>query len=291
MKSFYSIIRYVNNSVTNENLAIGIIMISGTKLFFNFSKDKLALASKLNDKNSKLLHFTIDNIKQGLESDLENSKYLFDFEHNYNLEFLKNMSIYSNNFLQFDKPKAIDMDFDQSSFNSFFSKFIDINIKSKHENREDKSFVNRVNNSFINPLKNVIDTNYKIKKGTLPKLFFDYTLDGIGVNGVIYSVKSVDINSDKAIDSLRREISELESLNLRLDKFAEQRSINPDKNEHYLVVDPYKGQKHSHHDLYSLLMENGNSGFPYKIIDTSKLSDVASKIEKANAQKFSEIIN
>lgn len=289
MKSFYSIIRYVNNSVTNENLAIGIIMISGNRLMYKFSKEKIALTSKLNNKNSKLLEYAIENIRFGIDLDLKNSKYLFETEHHYNVDFLSKISIYSNNFLQFDHPKAIDMDFDDQSFISFFDRFIDIAAKTRHENREDRSFVRKVNAKFINPLKNIIDTNYKVKKGTLPKLFFDYTLDGIGVNGVIYSVKSVDINSDKAIDSLRKDISELESLNLRLDRFAEDRNIDADKNEHYLVVDPYIGDKHSHHDLYNLLIENGNYNFPYKIIDTSQLPIVVEKIEKAKAQKFSTL--
>jgi len=248
MKSFYSIIRYVNNSVTNENLAIGIIMISGSRIFYRFSKEKIALASKLNNSNSKLLEYALDNIRFGLDKDLENSKYLYETEHNYNLDFLNKISIYSNNFLQFDKPKGIDMNFDDHSFNNFFAKFIDIASKTRHENKEDKSFVRKVNTNFITPLKNIIDTNYKVKKGTLPKLFFDYTLDGIGVNGVLYSVKSVDINSDKSIESLRKDISDLESLNLRLDRFGEERDIKADTNEHYLVVDPYVGDKHSHKD-------------------------------------------
>ncbi|AZB21706.1 hypothetical protein EG338_06210 [Kaistella haifensis] len=289
MKSFYSIIRYVNNSVTNENLAIGIIMISGNTLRYRFSKEKIALTSKLNNKNSKLLEYAIENIRFGIDQDIKNSKYLFETEHHYSVDFLNKISIYSNNFLQFDPPKGIDMDFDEQSFAGFFERFIDVAGKARQVNREDRSFVRKVNARFIHPLRNIIDTHYKVKKGTLPKLFFDYTLDGIGVNGVIYSVKSVDINSDKAIDSLRKEISDLESLNFRLDRFAEDRDIDADKNEHYLVVDPYIGDKHSHHDLYNLLMENGNDDFPYKIIDTSQLPKVVEKIEKAKAQKFSTL--
>lgn len=289
MKSFYSIVRYVNNSVTNENLAIGIIMISGNRLMYKFSKEKIALTSRLNTNNSRLLEYAIENISFGIEQDLKNAKSLFENEHHYNLEFLKNISVYSNNFLQFDHPTAIDMDFDEQSFARFFERFIDIAAKSRQENKEDKSFVNKVHSKFIDPLKDIIDTNYRVRKGTLPKLFFDYTLDGIGVNGVIYSVKSVDINSDKAIDSLRRDISELENLTLRLDSFAEERGIDSDRNEHYLVVDPYAGEKHTHHDLYQLLTENANYDVPYQIINTSHLPQVVEKIERAKAQKFSSM--
>lgn len=290
MKSFYSIIRYVNNSVTNENLAIGIVMLSGNNIFYNFSKEKLSLASKLNEKSAKLLSYVIDNIKTSLEADKRNSKSLFETEFNYNLEFLNKLSVYSNNFLQFDQPTAINMEFNEESFNDFFVKYIDVVSKVRKENKEDKSFTSKVSNCFINPLKDVIDTNYKIKKGSLPKLFFDYVLDGIGVNGVIYSVKSIDINSDKSIDSLKRDISELESLNLRLDKFAESKDIDPDKNQHYLIVDSYKGEKNTHQELYDVLMESKSSNFPYKILDTSELTSVVKKIEKAKAQKFSTFV-
>jgi len=133
MKSFYSIIRYVNNSVTNENLAIGIVMLSGNSIFYNFSKEKLSLASKLNKKSAKLLSFIVDDIKNSIEADKGNSKFLFQTEFNYNLEFLTKLSVYSNNFLQFDPPTAINMEFNEELFNNFFSTYIDVIGKVRRE--------------------------------------------------------------------------------------------------------------------------------------------------------------
>ena len=41
MKSYYSIIRFVNNPLSKENLAIGMIVISGGKVFYKFSQEKI----------------------------------------------------------------------------------------------------------------------------------------------------------------------------------------------------------------------------------------------------------
>ena len=86
MKSFYSIIRFVNNPLSKENLAIGLIMISNDKIFYKFSNEKIQLVNKINPLNFKLLEYTIDKVTNFIKSELENDISLFSDDNKINLE-------------------------------------------------------------------------------------------------------------------------------------------------------------------------------------------------------------
>ncbi|MBP0904785.1 hypothetical protein ACFSKN_13025 [Mariniflexile gromovii] len=291
MKSHYSIIRFVNNPLSKENLAIGMILISNNKLFYKFSKEKINLAHKINNSNGNLLDYTIKKISDFIDFQLKEEVCLFSKEVSVNLEYLNRLSIYNNGFLQFDNPMLLNLDFDNEKFNNFFKKYIELNLKPQQKAVIDRTFIRTIRKVFYEPLYNVIDLNYKIKKEQIPNLFFDYTLDGIGVNGSVYSVKSIDLNSEKPIDSLRHEISDLESLNYRLDLFSKENNLNFHDNSHYLVIDPYKGSKSSYHKLYEILMEQNDNDYPYSIIGTDSLPLIASNIKNSNSIiKFSDFI-
>jgi hypothetical protein len=291
MKSYYSIIRFVNNPLSKENLAIGMIVISSGKVFYKFSKEKINITHKINSNNSNLLEYTIDKISNFIDLQLKEEVSLFSREVNVNLEYLNRLSIYNNGFLQFDKPSVISLEFDNNKFNNFFQKYIELNLREAKKSIIDRSFKNTIENIFYKPLTNVIDLDYKIKKEQIPNLFFDYTLDGIGVNGSVYSLKSIDLNSEKPIDSFRRDISDLESLNYRINLFSKDNDFDSENNQHYLLIDSYKGSKSSHHKLYEILMEQDNADYPYTIIDTNSLPRITKNFQDAQSIiKFSDYL-
>jgi hypothetical protein len=290
MKSFYSIIRFVNNPLSKENLAIGLILISNNKVYYKFSHEKIQLVNKINPLNFKLLEYTIDKISNFIKNELESEISLFSDDNKVNFEYLKRLSIYNNGFLQFDNPSIINIDFDDVKFNDFFHKYIDLVIKPAEKKIVDNTFSRIIKNVFQEPLKDIININYKVKKADIPNLFFNYNLDGIGYNGIIYSVKSIDLNSERPIDQIRKDISEFESLNPRIDLFGKSKGFDPDKNKHYLVIDKYKGQKASYNELYDILSGQKSSDCNYQLINSNNLKDVTSDIKNNNAHKFSELI-
>jgi hypothetical protein len=291
MKSYYSIIRFVNNPLSKENLAIGMILISGNNVYYKFSKDKIALSRKINNSSSNLLDYTIKKISDFIDFQLKEEVSLFSKEVSVNLEYLKRLSIYNNGFIQFDSPSILHASFSSSNFNDFFQRYIELNLKPQRKKIIDRTFNRTIKKVFFEPLRDVIDLNYKVKKDQLPNLFFDYTLDGIGVNGSVYSVKSIDLNSEKPIDTIRRDISELESLNYRLNLFSKEYSLDCDKSNHYLVIDPYKGSKSSYHTLYEIMMEQKGKDYPYSIIDTNELPSVTENIKRSDSIiKFSDFL-
>jgi hypothetical protein len=92
MKSYYSIIRFVNNPLSKENLAIGMIVISGGKVFYKFSQEKINITHKINSNNSNLLEYTIDKISNFINLQLKEEVSLFSREVNINLDRLKKKS-------------------------------------------------------------------------------------------------------------------------------------------------------------------------------------------------------
>jgi len=290
MKSFYSIVRFINNSLTNENISVGIIVISGEDIFYRFSEDKLSLVKKINPLNSSLLEYTIDKIKSFIEDEVVSQKPLFT-DLTFNVEYLKRLSVYNNGFLQFDAPSGINLTFDKNLFEDFFRRYIELSSSIRTKVVIDKSFALTVKKVFSEPLKNQIDIDYKVKKGSIPNLFFDYKLDGIGLNGVIYTVKSIDLNAEISLDVINKQVSELESLNHRLDLYSRALDINPAENRHYLVVDSYGGKKASYKNLYDTLSSQSPDDFSYKVITTKELAKVTADIKETKAKKFSEVLN
>ncbi len=291
MKSYYSIIRFVNNPLSKENLAIGMIVISNGNVFYKFSKDKVNLAQKINRSNANLLGYSIDKISNFIDNQLKEEISLFSREVSVNLEYLNRLSIYNNGFFQFDKPSIINIEFDKEKFSEFFGKYIELNRKLSSKEVVDRSFERTINRVFYKPLQNVIDIEYKVKKEQVPGLFFDYLLDGIGVNGSIYTVKSLDLNADKPIDNYRKDISELESLNYRLDLFSKENDLDSNANNHYLVVDAYVGSKPSYQNLYDILQDQNDNDYPYSVISTNELDSVTKDIKNSTSiMKFSDYI-
>ena len=292
MKSYYSIIRYVNNPLSRENLAIGMILISGKFVFYRFSDYKIKLAHKINSRNRDLLDYTVEKIMAFISNELKSEIKLFPGDNSVNVEYLNRLSVYNNGFLQFDKPSALNMGFDKSGFDDFFKKYVEVVLPVQKKKVINRSFDRAIKRVFKDPLKEKINLDFKIKKESIPNLFFDYTVDGIGVNGSIYTLKSIDLNSEKPIDNFRRDISELESLNYRLNLFGERNGLKANENKHFLLINPYKGSKGSYRDLYEVLNDQNEKDFPYKVIGSKDLPGVTAEFKKSNSlKKFTEFIS
>lgn len=287
MKSIYSIVRFYSNSLSKENIAIGLIMISDGKLFFKFCEDKIDFVSKFNPSGSKLLNFSLSQIKDSLiQPTLQDRKIIVDDEL-FNSSYLERLSIYNNGIIQFDKPSVINQIYNQEKFLSFFDKYISLkNEKILLPKKIDSRFNDCIKKFFYEPLKNVIDVNKTVKKKEIPSLYFNYHLDGLGVNGAIYTVKAIDLNSNKSVSQIQKVISEFESFNMHIDNFGKQKNIQ-EKSHHYLVMDKYIGNKMSYLDLYTILSDKGNAEF-YELVDSKDIGRIVSEIQKRKAKKFSE---
>ncbi|MGV0847998.1 hypothetical protein ACTS9T_15650 [Empedobacter falsenii] len=287
MKSYYSLIRYFNNSLSKENIVIGLIAISTTNVFYRFSESKIKLIAKFSDHRDDLLNYNVKKIKDYLDINVKDKLFVKENSHNLK-QYIDRLSIYSNGLIQFDKPVELNMDVNEAFFNTFYDKYIG-EFKSNARNKKvDQVFVQRVENKFSKPLEHIIDIDYRIEKRIIPSLFFDYKLNGIGVNGSIYSVKCIDINSNRTLENIQKDVSELESLSYRLNRFSEDKVMHPENNRHFLVIDEYKGYDDKYAELYEALISQEND--LYKIVNSDQLDKITTKIINSGATKFSALI-
>ena len=285
MESYYSILKYVNNPLSNEAIALGLLAVSNGEVYFQLSDQKLELAKKLNNKNYKLLDFSLKQFQEFLEADSQDeSHFLIASKKQINKGFINKLSNYNNGILQFSKPEAINSEISTSVFINYFNRFI--GEEPAQEIVLPKSrFKNTIEKKLYEPLKNKIDVAFILKKKQLDTLFFDFHFDGIGVNGKIYAAKAIDFNSNRQLGQIRNDISDFESVIERLNRFADVKGLSSD-HKYSLIVDPYLGYSVSYNDLYSLLKKNTMPFF--EIISTKETQKFVDQVIKNKAHKFSE---
>lgn len=287
MASYYSILKFVNNDVSQESISLGLFVISGPKLFFKLSEKKVNFAHKLNPESKKLMGFALKNLIKHFNFGANKNDLFLPSQADHK-EYLNRLSNYNNGILQFSKPAFIKKDFDQKIFQCYFDELIgsELDKASELHQAQLSEFNLKLESKLYSPLRSQIDVDYMLKQSSLPSLFFDFHFDGLGVNGAMYGVKAIDFNSKK-VNALRAEIAEYESVIDRLKKFASQNNING-QHQYYLLADPYLGSSPSNFDLYSILESEEMPSF--KLANTSDIKGIVKEIQQNKAQKFSDML-
>lgn len=290
MKNHFSILKVCDSSISGEFISVGLIYVWNNISHIKLSDHKLNIAKKLYPKNAKLIDFTIDKLKFYFSNPNANQGNIFkNSDREDYLNIFNKLSIYNNGVVQFTVPQILAEDSKLSNFNLLFEKII--GLESKKGKRITSDFNGLVKSNFTNPLKDHIDIDFKINKKTLPSLYFNYCLDGIGVNGALYTAKSIDLNlsdTDSHINDIKTKVTEYEVVISRLKDFAKQKNINGD-HKFYLLADEYKGRKKSYLDLYTLF-KGGDNSANIKLITPNEFNSVTQLIIKNKASKFSHWI-
>ncbi|WP_373521106.1 hypothetical protein, partial [Aquiflexum sp.] len=190
-----------------------------------------------------------------------------------------------NGILQISKPAYIKKDFDESSFKLYFDKLIGKDKEELKMVNVPSLFQIEIEQKLHKPLKEQIDVNYTLKQSSLPSLFFDYHFDGLGYNGAMYGIKSIDLNASKPIANIQSEIAEFESVIDRLNKFAKNRNINGDS-QYFLIMDAYMGKNLAYNDLYSILKDIPS----FKLVSSEDIPPIVKDIKKNKAKKLSDLL-
>lgn len=288
MESHISIIRFVNNPLSEESIALGLVVVSNNEVYFKLSEKKIKFAQKLNPSSAKLLSFSLMQLQRFISNDLaDQSNNLIKFDKVIDSQYLNRLATYSNGIIQFSKPSFLRASINATVFEDYFQKIIGDDGIEKEVIKPITQLKNTIQSKIYKPLETQIDVDYTLKKGVLPTLFFDFHIDGLGVNGAMYAAKSVDFNTNKPIADIRAEISEYESVIERLNTFAKSKEINGTPN-YYLVADQYEGKTPSYLDLYSLLKTHNMPYFTF--ISSKDLDEFVNKIKRNNVRKFSALV-
>lgn len=285
MRSYYSVLKYVSNPLSDESISLGLLMVSQNNAFYKKSEKKLELLKKLNSRAYKLVDFSLKQFDKfiGYENSIKES--FIASNNNIDSEYISKLSSYNKGLLQFSKPSPIESEITEEVFEKYFRSYIDVEEQHKKLKQPDSEFFVKVKNQLYSPLINQVDVDYTLEKNRIETLYFDFHFDALGVNGALYSAKVIDFNNEKSAQDIRHKISDYESVIERLKSFAYRKDINGDHN-FYLISDPFKGSKPSYNDLYSIISQT-NMPF-FKLATSDEIGSFVSQIKNNNAHKFSE---
>ena len=288
MKSYYSLLRFVSNSLSAENLVLGLVMVGAGGSFFRLSERKVKLAKKLNPAGARLLNFSLRKLTQQFPEEMGANRLAKESASAPGLlMMLERLSAYQNGLLQFSKPVCVERELSAA----MFAQYVDLLIGEAEAAPAVASTASKpsplsamVKQQLYEPLRQQVDVDYTLRSEQLPSLFFDFHFDSLGVNGSVYAAKAVDFNSTRRVADIKQDISAYESVIERLNTFASDRGITGEPHC-YLIADPYRGSAPSYADLYTLLKEQ-NMPF-FNLVTSADLPDIVAKVVDSQARKFS----
>jgi len=198
MKSYFSLIKFVNNNDSNENIVVGLIVMSGEKLYYNVSQTKPSFTRKLNPKCWKLFDFSLNKFNSFLGADnalLFKEQYKI-FSSSVDRSYFSRLSNYQNGIFQITEPEPLNMNFDENSFNLYFRKLVGEDPGKPHPGLSKRSFEKKLKHYYQEKaFQNRADLHYKVQPDNIPGLFFPVEVDFIAKNGQILVGQAIDFNS------------------------------------------------------------------------------------------------
>ena len=237
MKSFYSLIKIAPNTLSDDNLTIGIILSDVNGFRFRFSKEKKQIAKSLVSVDNSIIDFLeLEIVKKINDTNLNFKKSkleLFDFNQNLSSGYFDYLSKYSNGILRFSKPNYIASDLDDSQFLELFKLFVDstdVGVQKKI-NSIDKVFYDRINTNLIERVKDRVHINFKFDSNLIPTIT-TFDIDCIGLNGAFVGAKSLPFTQSK--DVLQKSIQTYISVIAHLSK---EKAKSLADNNFFLIAD------------------------------------------------------
>lgn len=198
MESFISIISIQTNSLTNENVVVGLVAVYGKAVYFDYSKSKLSLAQKISGSQElvTLTKSALQKIEKQVKSVNNSQKSLFSNSH-FNISYFEYLNQYSAGAVKFSVPFQLNKKMDQSSFSDYYEKFVGEKLIKKVQNYSFKSSVKKYFDK--EGLNEKADLSYKLNPNTYKGIFSEATLPLITKNGSVTAVQLVDFSASKDV--------------------------------------------------------------------------------------------
>jgi len=212
MKAHYSIISAQTRPEVHERIIIGLLLIGQNKPYFSVSKNKLNIVKALIAK--PLFHFlqdTIQQISDAVEKENDYKQLLFpseEVDHKFSEKYLEYLSRYSNNLVNVSAPVRLDMEINESVFNTLFCKYVD-QLGAAPKEKVIRS-VEKIKESFYPQVTKYYNTDKNISKKELPELPMTVNVDLIGKNEKPVYAQIIDF--ERPVYNIRQDISVIQSL-------------------------------------------------------------------------------
>lgn len=284
MKSFYSLIKIAPNSLSDENLTIGIILSNMNGYHFKYSRSKVQLSKSLVSIDRDLIDFLVKEIDKKIKEinslKKQSQNDLFGYDNMIDSEYFKYLSVYTNGILKFSNPIFIANDTSEKDFIKLFKLFVDGKEKPKADEsikKIEKEFYTRVDRNLIQKVKERIHTNITLDSNIIPATT-TFELDCIGKNGSLVGAKALSFTQTK--ETLIKNVNNYISVIAQLSARYSQDLLS---NKFYLISDEPLKRNTAEAKYWNQIRKDENI---FQIVPSSESEIVVETIEVKNAQKF-----
>lgn len=203
MKTFYSILSLNIKPEINERLSLGMIMISGEKVHFHYSKTKLTILQRLvsKDVSTAALNY-LKMIERSVASNVRLNKSLDEmdiqldnkYKHIFNDKYIQYLSRYNNNLITFTNTNYLDIEGTKEIFQTLFSKLVD---DSAFEEPEEKNkIIGCFKKEYFPRVKSYFSIEKKIDSTLYPLLLTPVKMDLMGKNKIEVFAQTFDFEKE-----------------------------------------------------------------------------------------------
>lgn len=197
MKPFYSVLYITPEPVSDEKIAVGLFLNSDKKPVFDYSEDKLKIASNLVGSDTvNSLERMLRNIRKKATFISKDRNQIEAFDINpFTESYFNYLNNYSNNILLYSNPSDNYGDFNFGDFEELFRLLVDkkYGIEEHKEESFKSSVRKRITSSVV---EEKMDIFYTVPNESVKTIYNSHKVDYIGVNRSIMSGNSVDMKGD-----------------------------------------------------------------------------------------------
>lgn len=289
MKTFFSSISIQTNPVSLEKVVVALLAVTESKVYFQYSKNKLGLLDKLAPSKlgigslAKKSLQQIKNVVNETNKSLLNDQKAIVFEKSvFSKEYFSYLSKYNNGILNFSEPVTIPFDFTQQKFESYYLNFIG----------EPTEVIEKKGLSFAQKIKPALEKEGLAEKADI-KFFFDplcfqkilkdTPISLITKNGAIQAIQAIDFNLGE--QTVVNHLYETNIIQESLQLFSQKTDTKINKIK--IAFEEPKSNT-PQHQLFDLSWQNYKDIFEF--ITPDKLELETEKICQSDNIKFSDYL-
>lgn len=286
MKSLLSIIYLQTNTASGEKVAVGLLAISETEIFFHVSEHKLKLTAKLSNsevvKHAEISFALISN--KVAETNTENKSHtLLKNDSLFTKEYINYLNKYSKGLIQFDSPKLYAGNIDKKIFKTLFQQFVGEWEEKLPVEKKQVHFHTLIKKKLNKPaFKEKVDIEYTLNPEKIAGLLLPQNITLISKNGNILAAQAIDFTTSEEI--ITKHAYELEVIITSLQKLG-QKNIDAKHNGSYYLLFNKPAKKSPQEKLLNKIKKT-KSGI-MQIEEAGYLNELETKLQKDNYNKFS----
>ena len=288
MKTFFSLISIQTNAFSLEKIVVGVLAITESKVYFEYSKSKLQLIDKLAPAHNGIGQFALKALQQiknkvAHSNNEKNQQQLLATTSVFTQEYIAYLSKYSNNILAFANPEGLPMTFDQNEFEQYFHNFVGEPIPNKIK-KETITFAKKIKPYFEKKgLEDKADLKYHFNPHTFQGILKEADVTLITKNGAINAIQTIDFSLGE--QTVVNHLYETKIIHEALNTFAAK--VKQEVNKIKIAFEEPKLNT-PQHQLFDLSIKNYKDTFDF--ITPDALDKETEQIVNSNNSKFSDFL-